>query len=124
MTAVGAAGDVVAIPTVRIELLHVPDCPNVDELRRRVEDVVSRLGVSAEIDEIEGLYPSPTLTVNGVDVTGHPVGCEPSCRLDLPTEDQIIAALNRDGMLPTAQRAIPEPDRDPAASSTSLQTGV
>jgi hypothetical protein len=81
--------------TISIQLLHVPDCPNLDELRRRVESTLAKLGVSAAIDQVEGAYPSPTLIVNGVDVTGRPVGSDPSCRLDVPTDDQIITAIRR-----------------------------
>lgn len=82
-------------PTIRIQILHVPDCPNLSELRRRVQQSVAHLGVSAVVGEIEGPYPSPTLLVNGEDVTGHPVSSDPSCRLDTPTHGQITAAITR-----------------------------
>lgn len=95
MTTVRPSVDLVATQPVRIQLLHVRDCPNVDELRLRVQDIVFRLGASATLEEIEGLYPSPTLTVNGVDVTGSSAGTDPSCRLDLPSEEQIRTALIR-----------------------------
>jgi hypothetical protein len=47
------------------------------------------------VEELAGDYDSPTLLVNGVDVTGHPRAPEGhmSCRLDLPSEEQILAAL-------------------------------
>ncbi|MDA8069181.1 hypothetical protein [Conexibacter sp. DBS9H8] len=45
------------------------------------------------IEEVEGPYPSPTLLVGGIDVTGRTPAAGPSCRLDLPTEEQIVAAL-------------------------------
>jgi hypothetical protein len=40
-------------------------------------------------------YASTTLLVNGFDVTGHPrpPGGQTACRADLPTEEQILAAL-------------------------------
>lgn len=82
-------------PPTRILLLHVPDCPNLGELRRRVQIAVAQLGVNAAIEEVVGPYPSPTLLVNGDDVTGRPLGSEPSCRLDTPTNEQIMAAITR-----------------------------
>ena len=44
-------------------------------------------------EEIEGPYPSPTLLIDGIDVTGRDPGTEPCCRLDLPTEEDILMAL-------------------------------
>lgn len=58
---------------VSVEILHVAGCPNLDRLRSLVEGGLARLGISATIEEIEGSYPSPTLVINGVDVTG-PIG--------------------------------------------------
>jgi hypothetical protein len=46
------------------------------------------------VQELEGAFASPTLLVDGVDVTGRPAVSEPSCRLDLPTREQILAAFN------------------------------
>ena len=100
-------------PPVRIQLLHVPDCPNLGELRRRVHQSVAQLGVSAVIEEVEGPYPSPTLLVNGDDVTGRPLGSDPACRLDTPTTEQIIAAITRIG-------AQTEPSRRAATAPSSL----
>lgn len=122
MTAVRPSKDLIATPPVRIQLLHVQGCPNVDELCLRVKDITSRLGVSAVIDEIEALYPSPTLTVNGVDVTGNRVGSHPSCRLDLPTQDQIAAAISRAARVSIKGGAVPAPERQRPASNSSLQT--
>lgn len=85
----------VTAPLVRIQLLHVPGCPNLGQLRRRVESVISDLGVATVIEEVEGPYHSPTLLVNGEDVTGRPLGSDPSCRLDIPTDEQITAAMRR-----------------------------
>jgi hypothetical protein len=47
------------------------------------------------VEELVGDYTSPTLLVNGFDVTGHPrpPGGQTACRADLPTEEQILAAL-------------------------------
>jgi Alkylmercury lyase len=77
----------------RIQLLHVPDCPLVDRVREMVRLVLARSGIAAEIEERVGDYPSPTLLVDGRDVTGRALGGSAFCRLDLPTEEQIQAAL-------------------------------
>ena len=100
-------------PPIRVQLLHVADCPNLGELRRTVEQTIARLGVRAVIEEVEGPYPSPTLLVNGDDVTGRPVGSEPSCRLDTPTREQIIAAITR-------VAAKTEPIRSATTAASSL----
>ena len=47
------------------------------------------------VEEIVGEFASPTVLVNGHDVTGHIPAAHGSCRLDVPTEDQVIAALMR-----------------------------
>lgn len=79
---------------IHVQILHVPDCPLVEGLRTLLDRCIWQSGLSATIEEVEGPYPSPTLLVNGADVTGRPTGFEPSCRLDRPTEREIVAALN------------------------------
>jgi hypothetical protein len=85
----------VAEADIEIRILHVPDCPNVTALRALVQRCLVTLGLHATIEEVEGAYPSPTLLINGIDV--HPqVGvAEASCRLDLPTEAEILDTLTR-----------------------------
>jgi hypothetical protein len=80
---------------LHVQILHVPDCPLVGALRDRVDRCLSRSGLSAAIEEIEGPYPSPTLLINGTDVTGRPFTAAPSCRLDSPSETEILAALSK-----------------------------
>jgi hypothetical protein len=53
---------------------------------------MSRAGLSGTIVEVEGPF-RPTLLINGIDVTSRAAGQGPSCRLDLPEADQILAAL-------------------------------
>lgn len=78
-----------------IELLHVPNCPLVDRVRETARHALDRSGIRAEITEFVGDYPSPTLLVGGRDVTGRDAGGCSCCRLDLPTEEQVLAALHR-----------------------------
>jgi len=81
------------LPEIRIQILHVADCPLVVDVRKDLQECLDQSGVDALIDEVEGPYPSPTLLVEGRDVTKHPPGVGPACRLDLPTRDQISRAI-------------------------------
>jgi hypothetical protein len=80
-------------PSVHITLLHVPDCPFVDAVRTTVRNALATTNIEAIIEEVEGPYASPTLLVNGHDVTGASSHDATSCRLNLPTEAQVLTAL-------------------------------
>lgn len=80
-------------PVVHIQLFHVPDCPLVERVRATLRSSLSEMNVRVAIEEIEGPYPSPTLLIDGADVTARTAAPGPSCRLDLPTGDQVLAAL-------------------------------
>lgn len=88
-------------PVVEIQLLHVPDCPLVEEVRGTLRRSLSKMNVGARIEEVQGPYPSPTLLIDGTDVTGRTPPPGPSCRLDVPTEDQVLAALTASIREPT-----------------------
>jgi hypothetical protein len=45
------------------------------------------------VTERVGDFPSPTVLVDGTDVMGQPPRSGASCRLDVPTEDRVLAAL-------------------------------
>jgi hypothetical protein len=78
---------------VHITLLHVPDCPLVDGVRATVRNALTTTGIEAIVEEVKGPYASPTLLVDGGDVTGALSHDTTSCRLDLPTEAQVLTAL-------------------------------
>lgn len=80
-------------PGIRVQILHVPDCPLVDEMRSLLDRCLSRIALRTTVEQIEGPYGSPTLLVNGTDPTGRRATNGPSCRLDLPTEVEVLAAL-------------------------------
>lgn len=81
-------------PSTQVKILHVPDCPLVERLRAEVESTLVEVAPDVRLSLVEGDYPSPTLLVDGIDVTtGAPVSGEPRCRLDLPTAQQIRDAL-------------------------------
>lgn len=78
----------------RIELLHVTGCPLVDQVRASIDGCLRDAGITAEVEEREGAFASPTLLVDGVDVvTGGSARTRACCRLDLPTRAQILTAL-------------------------------
>lgn len=84
-------------PPSRVLILHVPDCPLVERLRAEVESALAEVAApDVRLSLVEGDYPSPTLLVDGMDVTtGAAVSGDPRCRLDLPTAEQIRDALAR-----------------------------
>jgi hypothetical protein len=81
--------------SIKVQLLSVPDCPLLGRVRSALENCLAQTHMDIVVEELVGDYDSPTLLVNGVDVTGHPRALEGhmSCRLDLPNEEQILAAL-------------------------------
>jgi len=96
MTSVSAAGASMLeppLPEIRIQILHVADCPLVVRVRKDLQECLDQYGVDALIEEVEGPYPSPTLLVGGRDVTERSLGIGPACRLDLPNRDQISRAI-------------------------------
>lgn len=80
---------------VRIQVLHVPQCAHLDRVRAEIHRALTATGVSARIEEAVGDYPSPTVLVNGVDVTGRHAASTAACRLDLPNGEQLRAALTK-----------------------------
>lgn len=82
---------------VRIEILHVPGCPNLATLRRRVQAALADAGRAAAVLEIEvateqdaarlGMRGSPTVLLEGHDPFGT---AEPSLSCRLYRTDQGI----------------------------------
>ncbi|KAK9240256.1 hypothetical protein V1525DRAFT_225091 [Lipomyces kononenkoae] len=80
---------------LQVQLLSVPDCPLVQKVRSSLDNCLRQAKLQAVVEELVGEYSSPTLLVNGFDVTGRPTpsGAQISCRLDLPNDEEILAAL-------------------------------
>jgi len=78
-----------------IKLLSVPDCPLVESARSALKNGLAQTHVDATVEELVGDYSSPTILIDGFDVTGRSpeLRNQASCRLDLPTEEQILIAL-------------------------------
>ena len=79
---------------VLVELRSVPDCPNLDRVRSALRRALTDLGLAPVVIERVGDFPSPSVLVDGVDVLGGGGGSA-ACRLDLPTAEDITAALRR-----------------------------
>ena len=95
MTTLGDNHDLRARAPVRIEVLHVPGCSRLDGVRALIDRAITATGIDGAIDEVVGDFPSPTVLVNGIDVSGRDAGSGAACRLDLPTDAQLGDALTR-----------------------------
>ncbi|MET3705507.1 Co/Zn/Cd efflux system component [Arthrobacter sp. UYEF6] len=103
---------------VRIELLHIDDCPNVAKALEQVEAALVALGrqdIRVHMRRIKtsadtagtGFAGSPTITADGADIfpAGAPAG-DLACRIYLtpdglagvPTIDQVMEALTNHGL--------------------------
>lgn len=80
---------------VEVELLYLPGCANANAARHLLNACIKELGLPAHIEEKVGSYPSPTIRVAGEDVMGAPSFMGAACRLDIPTRQRVLAALQR-----------------------------
>jgi hypothetical protein len=78
---------------VKIELLHVPGCANLENARELLRSSFLELGLQEQVQEKEGAFPSPSILVDGTDVMGRPETISASCRLDVPTRERLVDAL-------------------------------
>lgn len=90
----------------RVEIRSAPDCPLVDQVRATLDRALARANTRAEIEDLVGDYASPTLVIDGRDVTGRPLDQPSCCRLDLPSEDDVVAALQRSATTPSGRPSI------------------
>ncbi|MFG2037907.1 alkylmercury lyase [Dactylosporangium sp. NPDC048998] len=81
---------------MRIQLLLGEGCPNADHARTVVTQAARLLGLDAAVEEDMGVWPSPTVLVDGIDVMTGATGAAPihACRTDLPTVERVVAALH------------------------------
>jgi len=82
---------------MRIEMLSSPGCPNAPAAREVLVRSLNTFGMETSIIERVGPFPSPTVLINGTDVMrpGQPPPTGQYCRLDLPTPNRILAALQQ-----------------------------
>lgn len=103
---------------MRLELLHIADCPNTRRALERVKAALAALGrddVAVHLRLIEsaadtagtGFAGSPTITVDGADIfPGGAPSSELACRIyptpgghaGAPTVDQVVEALKSRGL--------------------------
>lgn len=81
------------VAELRITILHIPDCPSLGGVRDEVRSAIEHVGATAAVEEIEGSCPSPSVLVDGVEIDGYPLGTDPACRIDIPTLDEVAAAI-------------------------------
>lgn len=78
-----------------VQVLQVPECPLVPRLLTLLEQCRAEAAIDLHVEVLVGAYPSPTLVIDGVDVaTGRPASRETCCRLDMPSREQVLAALD------------------------------
>lgn len=103
---------------MRIELLHIDDCPNTEKALQQVQAALAALGrqdVPVHLRRIKtaadtagtGFAGSPTITADGADIfpAGVPttdLACRiyatPSGLAGVPTVDQVMEALTKHGL--------------------------
>ena len=76
-----------------VSIFHVPVCPHVDILRSYVEVALEQAGAPAVIELVEGPYASPTVLIDGLAIDGYPLTTTPACRIVLPSQDEVLAAI-------------------------------
>ena len=88
---------------MRVELVHFTGCPNVPAMRERLRRCLDRCGIDSPIVELNTddpatppacrAFASPAVLIDGVDVLAGTVSDAASCRLKLPDEAELIAAI-------------------------------
>jgi hypothetical protein len=116
---------------MRVELLHVEDCPGVGQMRDRLTQALARCGVAATIDEVlvrtveqaqeHGFRGSPAVLLDGSDPFAAPdspvaLACRlyrtPTGLAGCPTTDQLVDAVRAHIVL--------EPSSDPEGPPSVL----
>lgn len=88
---------------MKVELLYFKGCPNISKARKNLNEAFAKAGVAPQWDEVDlndaeapkGLkgYGSPTILVDGKDVTGIVAGGESlSCRTYYTAKGEITGA--------------------------------
>jgi hypothetical protein len=85
---------------VVVELRAVPGCPNLAGTRQLLADCLAEVGLPPTVVERIGDFPSPSVLVDGVDVTGADARGPAVCVLVPPSAAQIRAALQRTSIDP------------------------
>ncbi|MEI8406495.1 MULTISPECIES: hypothetical protein [unclassified Kribbella] len=119
---------------MRLEVLHVPDCPNLPLLLERLAQVTDLPVMTRVIDSDDeaarfGMAGSPTLLVDGIDPFAASGDYSLSCRLyrdhdgrvvSVPSIEQLRSAINGRSTRPPGSSATCLPPTCPACSSADL----
>lgn len=80
----------------KVEFIYERDCPNIEDARTQLRLALRQSGLPAKWQEWEHsdpvspayarLYGSPTVLVDGQDITGEPPSGDPSCRIYANTQ--------------------------------------
>ena len=99
-------------PGVTIEVLHVPDCPNLAPMLQRLQQVTAIRATTREVRTAAqaaalGMAGSPTLLINGVDPFGQGEAgeCGIACRLYRDEDHQIVPAPSANQLRAALARA-------------------
>jgi hypothetical protein len=109
---------------VIVELRSVPGCPNLAPVRQALRRALADLGLPTVVTGVVGDYPSPTILINGADVMGGTGDGPAACRLDLPTAEQIGAALRQAIAAESATSTAPRPDGGDCCTQPGNAIGV
>ena len=77
---------------MKIELLHIRDCPHVEQTKQLLADCLDEIGLGAiQIDDLEGEFSSPSIMVDGSDVMGEPAVAGACCRHESACSPHFVA---------------------------------
>ena len=97
------------IGEINVQLLTFPGCPLADAARVELQSALAECA-GIDYEEIDILDPgtdenlrgwgSPTILIDGADITGQPKGDDVGCRVypgnqGVPLKDEILAAIRR-----------------------------
>ena len=85
-----------------VELRSVPNCPNLAAARDTLSACLAEAGLTVPIIERLGDYPSPSILIDGIDITGADPDGPPAGVLQPPTAAQIRTALQGAGRADTS----------------------
>ena len=98
---------------MRVDILHVPGCPNVAMARSRVDEALRAAALEARVEQVEvtthddaqrlGMHGSPTILIDGRDPFPPDEDSSIACRLyrtpsgieGSPAVDELVEALSR-----------------------------
>ena len=87
---------------LRVEVLTFAGCPHAAAAVALVRRCAERLGLEIDLVERDAPGASPRILVEGRDVSGETETEARACRLEVPAEDAVMAALGSamEGRLP------------------------